>query len=147
MNNEDGEERVSENPSYMDYQGYWKPEDSLQGEAPRWAKYRTKMAGEFPSPYRSTKDPLARQVKVFVEKLDKLRPDENGPAYLGASGELAYTYPGIKNVEIRQEMGDLDTVLDEVVNLFHGAPNWGSPLTMCNVNPNSNMAAIMASMM
>jgi glutamate/tyrosine decarboxylase-like PLP-dependent enzyme len=147
MKNEDGEEGVLGNPYNMDYQGYWKSKDSPQGEAPLWAKYRTKMAGEFPSPFRSTKDPLAKQVKIFVEKLDKLRPDGSGPAYLGASGELAYTYPWIKNVEIRQEMGDLDAVLDEVVNLFHGAPNWGSPLTMCNVNPNSNMAAIMASMM
>jgi glutamate/tyrosine decarboxylase-like PLP-dependent enzyme len=44
-------------------------------------------------------------------------------------------------------MGDLDTVLDDVVKLFDGAPNWGNPLTMCNVIPQSNTAAIIASML
>jgi len=116
-------------------------------QAPRWAKYRSKLAGEFPSPYRGTRDPLAQEIEKMVEKLDRLRPEPGGPAYLGDSGALAYSYPEVKNVEINQEMGDLDTVLNEVVQLFNGAPNWASPLTMCNVNPQSNTAAIMASMM
>ena len=46
------------------------------------------MAGEFPSPFRSTKDPLAQQVEKFVKKLDKLRPEKDGPGYLGNSGAL-----------------------------------------------------------
>lgn len=116
-------------------------------DAPPWAKTRASLASVFPSPYRATVDPLAQQVERFVERLDRLRPAEGGPAFLGNSGALAYTYPDVKNVEINQKMGDLDAVLDDVVGLFNGAPNWASPLTMCNVNPQGNTAAIVASMM
>ena len=66
---------------------------------------------------------------------------------MGDSGALTYSYPEIKNVEISQKMGKLDAVLDDVVKLFNGAPNWGSPLTMCNVIPQANTAAIVASML
>lgn len=130
-----------------DYEGHWKADGTAHGQAPKWAKYRTEMASEFPSPFRGTKDPLALQIQKFVAKLDKLRPEKGGPAYLGHSGALGYSYPEIKNIEISQQMGDLDVVLDDVVKLFDGAPNWGSPLTMCNVIPQANTAAIVASML
>lgn len=105
------------------------------------------MASEFPSPFRGQKDLLASQVEKFVEKLDRLRPEKGGPAYLGDNAALSYAYPEVKNVQISQEMGQLEAVLDDVVKLFNGAPNWGSPLTMCNVAPQSNTAAIIASML
>src|SRR5579864_493739 len=133
--------------SPKEYEGHWKADGTAHGQAPKWAKYRTKMVSEFPSPFRGTKDPLAHHIEKFVEQLDKLRPATGGPAYLGESGALAYTYPAVKNVEISQEMGDLDAVLDDVVKMFNGAPNWGSPLTMCNVIPQANTAAIVASML
>jgi hypothetical protein len=79
--------------------------------------------------------------------LDKLRPEKGGPAYLGKSGALTYKYPDVKNVKINQQMGKLDSVLDDVVKLFEGAPNWGNPVTMCNVIPQANTAAIVASML
>lgn len=127
--------------------GGWPAGAAAGAPAPHWARYRAEMAGEFPSPYRGTHDTLARQIEKFVEKLDRLRPDKEGPAYLGDSGALDYTYPEVKDVAIGHEMGNLDAVLDDVVKLFHGAPNWASPLTMCNVNPQGNTAAIIASMM
>lgn len=120
---------------------------AVNGPLPKWAKYHSKMTGEFPSPFRGAGDPLAAQINKFVERLDQLRPKEGGPAYLGESGALTYKYPDVKNIEINQEMGDLDTVLDDVVKLFEGAPNWGNPLTMCNVIPQANTAAIIASML
>ena len=129
------------------YEDHWQADGSAHDQAPKWAKYRSVMAGEFPSPFRSTLDPLALQVGKFVEQLDKLRPEKGGPAWLGNSSALAYTYPEVKNVEISQSMGELDTVLNDVVQLFNGAPNWGNPLTMCNVAPQSNTAAIVASML
>jgi L-2,4-diaminobutyrate decarboxylase len=139
--------KATKHGSPKDYERHWKPDGTAHGQAPKWAKYRTDMAGEFPSPFRGKKDPLALQIEKFVEKLDMLRPEKDGPAYLGNSGALAYTYPDVKNVKIGQEMGDLDAVLDDVVKLFQGVPNWGSPLTMCNVIPQSNTAAIIASML
>ncbi len=105
------------------------------------------MASEFPSPYRSAHDPLARQLWRFVEKLDLLRPAPGGPAWLGDSGALTWSYPAVKDVHIPRKRGALEAVLDDVVKLFHGAPNWASPLTMCNVNPQANTAALIASML
>ena len=129
------------------YEDHWKADGAAHGKAPKWAKYHTDMASEFPSPFRGTRDPLAHQIEKFVEKLDMLRPEPGGPAFLGKSGELTYSYPEVKNIAISQKMGDLDAVLDDVVSLFDGAPNWGNPLTMCNVIPQANTAAIIASML
>jgi len=129
------------------YEDHWKADGAAHGKAPKWAKYHTDMTSEFPSPFRGAKDPLAQQIEKFVERLDMLRPEPGGPAFLGKSGELTYTYPEVKNIAINQEMGDLDAVLDDVVKLFDGAPNWGNPLTMCNVIPQGNTAAIIASML
>lgn len=120
---------------------------SSAARSPKWAKYHAKMAGEFPSPFRGDDDPLARQINTFVEKLDMLRPEKGGPAFLGKNPALTYAYPDVKNITVPQAMGDLDQVLDDVVKLFEGAPNWGNPLTMCNVIPQSNTAAVVASML
>ena len=130
-----------------EYEHHWKHDGAVHPHAPKWAKYRTDMASEFPLPYRGGKDPLAEQIGKFVAKLDMLRPEKGGPAYLGDSGDLTWTYPEVKDVKIKQDMGKLDGVLDEVVDMFQGLGNWGSPLTMCNVLPQANTAAIMASMM
>ena len=91
--------------------------------------------------------PLAHQIEKFVERLDRLRPEKGGPAFLGTSGALTYKYPDVKNVKIPEKMGDLDAVVDDVVELFEGAVNWGNPLTMCNVIPQPNTAAVIASML
>ena len=107
--------------------------------APKWAKYRTDMASEFPSPFRGTDDPLAHQIEKFVERLDKLRPEKGGPAYLGKSGALAYKYPDVKNVEIPEKMGDLDEVLDDVVKLFEGARELGKSADDVQCHPASRI--------
>jgi glutamate/tyrosine decarboxylase-like PLP-dependent enzyme len=133
--------------SEQDQRDHWHAEGAADGKAPKWAKYHAKMIGEFPSPYRGGKDPLAQQIEKFVEKIDMLRPEKGGPAYLGENPALTYKYPAVKNVKINQEMGDLDTVIDDCIKLFEGAPNWGHPMTMFNVAPQANTAAIIASML
>lgn len=105
------------------------------------------MLSQFPSPFRGGTDQLAAEIDKFVKKIDQLRPLKSGPAYLGDSGALDFTYPEVKNARIAPHMSDLDTVLGEVVKMFNGMPNWGSPLTMCNVVPQANTAAIVASML
>jgi glutamate/tyrosine decarboxylase-like PLP-dependent enzyme len=130
------------------YEDHWKPDGTAHANAPKWAKYRTDMTGEFPSPFRGDKkDALALQIEKFVEKIDLLRPEKGGPAYLGDKPALAYSYPDVKNIAVNQEMGDLDDVIDGVVELYQGAPNFGSPLAMFNVAPQANTAAIIASML
>jgi L-2,4-diaminobutyrate decarboxylase len=120
---------------------------NIDGKFPKWDKHRNEMAKEFPSPFRGGNDELAKQIEKFIEKIDELRPEKGGPAFLGDSGALTYSYPEVKNVKINQEMGDLNTVLDGVVEMFNGAPNWGHPMTMFNVAPQGNTAAIIASML
>lgn len=134
--------------SPKEYEAHWKADGTAHPKAPKWAKYHTDMASEFPSPFRGAKkDALALQIEKFVERIDLLRSEKDGPAYLGDKPALSYSYPDVKNVEINQEMGDLDTVIDDVVELFQGAPNFGSPLAMFNVAPQPNTAAIIASML
>jgi len=121
--------------------------DATHAAVPKWAAYHGKMAGEFPSPFRGT--PIRSRIRSRNSSSGSinLRPEKGGPAYLGKSGALQYKYPDVKNVEIPQNMGDLDTVLDDVVNLYEGAVNWGNPLTMCNVIPQPNTAAVIATML
>jgi hypothetical protein len=97
--------------------GHGNPDGSGNAKAPKWAKHRTEMASEFPSPFRGGEDPLALQIGKFVTMLDRLRPEKGGPAYLGKSGALTYKYPDVKNFEISQQMGNLDAVLGDVVKL------------------------------
>jgi L-2,4-diaminobutyrate decarboxylase len=129
------------------YEGHFTKEGGAHDKAPKWASYRTEMTSGFPLPYRGGKDTLAEQIGKFTARLDMLRPEKGGPAYLGDNAALTWTYPEVKDVKIAQEMGPIDDVLDEVVDMFQGLGNWGSPLTMCNVLPQGNTAAIMASMM
>ncbi len=129
------------------YEKNWQKDGKAHSAAPKWAKYRTEMTSGFPLPYRGGADPLAEQIGKFVAKLDKLRPEKGGPAYLGDNAELTWTYPEVKDVKVAQEMAPIDDVLDGVVDMFQGLGNWGSPLTMCNVLPQGNTAGIMASMM
>ena len=87
------------------HEGYWKPDGSAQSTAPKWAKYHTDMASEFPSPYRGTDDPLAHQIEKFVERLDKLRPEKGGPAYLGEERRTGLQVPCRKEREDPREDG------------------------------------------
>jgi len=130
-----------------DYDRNWHADGSARSGAPKWAKYRANMMSEFPSPFRGGKDRLAVEIGKFVKMINQLRPDADGSALLGEGGPLSFSYPDVKNVEVSPEMGDLDAVLGEVVKMFDGMPNWGSPLTMCNVVPQANIAAIVASML
>ena len=41
----------------------------------------------------------------------------------------------------------LAEVIEQVIHLFEGLPNWGHPLTMSNVNPQANTAAIVAAVL
>ena len=119
----------------------------ITSEAPTWAKYRKIMTGEFPSPFRSENDPLAKAIEKAVELIDKLKPEKNGPAYLGSQSSLDYTYPEVKDVQLKQQPEKLDAVIADVVNLFQGMPNVSSPLTMANVWPQPNTASIIASIL
>lgn len=125
----------------------WDESGKILGNAPRWAAYRKQLDSEFPAPFRGGTDTLAASMKKAVEMIDMLRPAEGGPAFLGSSSKLDYTYPEIKNKRIPKKAEGLDRVMADCVKLFEGMPDVSSPLTMSNVWPQPNNASIIASML
>lgn len=123
----------------------WQDNGQIKDSAPKWALFRKQMNGEFPSPFRGAKDPLAQTMMKSIMEIDKLRPEEEGPAWLGTNPALAYTYPEVKNKKMADEPEPLESVIADSVNLFQGMPNVASPLTMANVWPQPNVASIVAS--
>lgn len=113
-----------------------------------WAKYRKLMTAEFYNPFRDKGgDPLAQQIEKAIKLMDQLKPQENGPAFLGSTSKLAYTYPEAKDVKMPSKPQDLDSVVADVIKLFEGMPHVASPLTMANVWPQPNTASIIASIL
>jgi L-2,4-diaminobutyrate decarboxylase len=129
------------------YDSNWSEDGTAHADAPKWAQYKAMMASEFPSPFRAETDELAHQLNHFVEKIDRLRPEKGGPAYLGTKPALTYSYPEVKNITVGEKMSKIDDVIDDVIDLYQGVPNFGSPLSMFNVAPQPNTAAIIASML
>lgn len=119
----------------------------VEPNSPKWAKYREVMTSEFPSPYRDPNDPLSQHIADAVKQIDSLKQEPDGPAYLGSSSKLDYTYPEVKDVKFGQSTTPLDEVISGAVNMFQGMPNVSSPLTMANVWPQPNTASIIASIL
>ncbi|WDB54709.1 pyridoxal-dependent decarboxylase (plasmid) [Escherichia albertii] len=112
-----------------------------------WENYRKDMFSAFPSAFRDDNDSLAEAVKKAVEHLNKLRPNKNGPAYLGENPALTIDFEKVKDTEMPHNMGSSEKVIEQTIELFEGLPNWGHPLTMCNVIPQANTASIIAAIM
>jgi len=126
-----------------------KPENiTTNTNAPRWAKYRSEMLESFPSPYRGEKDPLADGINFAIRELDNLKPDRPGySAFLGNNSALNIDFDNVKNSTLNPTMSSSEEVIKQLIKLFEGLPNWGHPLTMNNVTPQGNTAAIIASIL
>jgi len=115
---------------------------------PKWAKFRSKMMRSFPSPFGGETDPLALGIASAVIEIDKLKPPKlNGAAFLGNNPALTIDFENVKDAQLGAETSTFDEVIHQVIHLFEGMPNWGHPLTMNNVNPQANTAAIVAAML
>ena len=115
---------------------------------PKWAKFRSEMLGSFPSPFKGEKDPLADGIDEAIRELDKLKPEKNGgAAFLGTNSALTIDFENVKNSSLNPKMSSSGDVIKQVISLFEGLPNWGHPLTMNNVNPQGNTAAIVAAIL
>ena len=115
--------------------------------APRWAKYRADVQKSFPSPFRGDGDPLAQNILKAIRHLNDLRPERGGPAYLGSNPALTIDFEAVKDARLAPNMSSVHDVINQAVQLFEGLPNWGHPLTMCNVVPQANTAALIAAML
>jgi len=125
-----------------------KEQNAPEQAAPQWAKFKKEMLSSFPSPYRGVKDSLADGIDLAVRELDKLKPEKNGgSAFLGTNSALTIDFENVKNSTLNPKMSSSDEVIKQVIKLFEGMPNWGHPLTMNNVNPQGNTAAIIASIL
>ncbi|MGD0711876.1 MAG: pyridoxal-dependent decarboxylase, partial [Bacteroidales bacterium] len=115
---------------------------------PQWAKYRSEMLKSFPSPYGGEKDSLADGINVAIRELDKLKPERTGAAaFLGKNPALTIDFENVKDSSLNPKMSTLEDVIKQVIKLFEGLPNWGHPLTMNNVNPQGNTAAVIAAIL
>jgi glutamate/tyrosine decarboxylase-like PLP-dependent enzyme len=116
--------------------------------APQWAKFRSDMLKSFPSPYRGERDSLADGIDEAIRELDKLKPEKaGGAAFLGTNPALTIDFENVKNSSLNPKMSTSGDVIKQVIKLFEGLPNWGHPLTMCNVSPQGNTAAIVAAIL
>ncbi len=115
---------------------------------PPWAKYRSEMLKSFPSPYSGANDSLADGIHEAIRELDNLKPDKVGaPAFLGKNSALTIDFENVKASSLNPQMSSSGQVIKEVIKLFEGMPNWGHPLTMNNVNPQANTAAIVSAIL
>lgn len=114
---------------------------------PKWSKFRGDMLKAFPSPYKGEVDPLADGIHLAIRELDKLKPNKEGSAFLGTNSALTIDFDEVKNSSLNQEMSSSTDVIQQVIKLFEGMPNWGHPLTMNNVNPQGNTAGIVAAIL
>lgn len=120
---------------------------SNQSKAP-WAKFRSEMLKSFPSPYSGEKDSLAEGINQAIRELDKLKPGNVGEsAFLGTNPSLVIDFENVKNSTLNAKMSTSEDVIKQVIKLFEGLPNWGHPLTMNNVNPQGNTAAVIAAIL
>jgi L-2,4-diaminobutyrate decarboxylase len=125
----------------------WDESGQVTPLAPQWARFRSAMLSAFPSPHRTDSDPLASAVAQAVQLANELRPEPLGPAYLGSDPALRIDFDAVKRAAMSGPMSSPADVIRQIVGLFEGAPNWGHPLTMCNVIPQPNTVAIIASML
>ena len=134
-----------------EFEAIWKENDALnQVPKPDWTKTWLEMRNAFPSPYRPpAKDPLAEEIEKAIALLDNLKPEYPGPAYLGPgpTDPEGPNYAETERAKLGDKLANVSDVVQKSVQLFEGLPNWNHPLTMPNVIPPANIAAIIAAMM
>lgn len=125
---------------------YWQSDGSAESGAPAWARVRASMSSAFPAYYGEPCDEFASEVHAAIRKLEALKPEPDGPAYLGNSPQPP-DYRKVTDVRLAEKPQSLDQVVEQSVSLFDGLTNLAHPLTMPNVIPPANKAGIIAAMM
>lgn len=70
----------------------------------QWAKYREEMCSAFPSAFSDDNDPLSKSIAKAIEHLNKLRPNDGGPAYLGQNPALTIDFDKVKDIKMADEL-------------------------------------------
>lgn len=119
-------------------------------QAPEWFKKRHYIIRKaFPSPYREDPDPLASTVSDAISRVDALKHEPGGPSILGEGPfrPKGPHYEDARSAKLAANMQTLDETITQSVDLFKGLSNWNHPLTMPNVIPPANIAAMTAAML
>jgi glutamate/tyrosine decarboxylase-like PLP-dependent enzyme len=118
------------------------------------AKWRTHLKiiqSAFPSPWREVGDDRVFEHTFLsaVGQLNKMkhpRMFKDQKAWQGYLGDPAIPdYSKCKDAKFEENMKLLPEVIENLVSLFNGMPNWNHPQTMCNVVPPPNTASIIGS--
>jgi len=129
------------------FEGFWSDAGHAHDHAPRWAKMRVDMRRAFPSYYSAAdEDPFAEMVEHAMRHLDALKPSRPGPGFIGDKPAVP-DYSTATRAELPAEVSRVEDVISQSVELFQGMAQWNHPLTMPNVIPPANLAAIIAAMM
>ena len=125
----------------------WKKDGRASENAKRWAKLRSDMQDAFPTYYSTQgQDAFADLVGEAIRQLNLLKPQPDGPGYLGGDPSGPH-YGQVTQAELAPGMEAVVSVLKKSINLFKGMSNWNHPRVMPNVIPPANTAAIIAAMM
>lgn len=129
------------------FESYFDERGATTEHAPRWSRVRSDIRSAFPSYYnQGAVDPLAIQFALAIQKLNGLKQAKNGPGFLGSDPSGPH-YETCSEAEVPRRMQELGEVVDEVVRLFEGLPNYNHPLVMPNVAPQPNLAALIGALM
>jgi len=130
-----------------DFIKMWNEDGTVSDEASEWVKVRAEMVDAFPAYHKTPgADPFAIEVGNAINELSKLKPEVDGPAYLGNTPDGPF-YKNVTKARLPAKRSTLEEVNLKSVALFDGMPNWNHPLTMPNVIPPANKAGIIAAMM
>lgn len=113
-----------------------------------WRDALKKIQEGFPSPWKENlKDQFFENTfKQAIREANNLKHNRH---YEGSSALKSYLgvsslpcYEESKATVLEEHISSHRHVIYELIKFFVGMPNWGHPLTMCNVNPPANIASI-----
>ena len=117
----------------------------------KWRRRLKTIQSSFPSPWKEEGDDQIFENTFLsaVGQLNKMKHPriyKEQKAWQGYLGDPSLPdYSTCKDVEMEKNMTPLSDVIEELVSLFNGMPNWNHPQTMCNVVPPPNTASIIGS--
>lgn len=124
-----------------------RPENGVRNpDTPEWARQRCSLANAFPIHNGTTLHHFATEAYHTLSQLPAFKPRPDGAAYLGHPSS-APDYTSCMNATLQHHGHSLSDVMQDSIALFDGMHNLAHPLTMPNVIPPPNKAAILSSMM
>jgi L-2,4-diaminobutyrate decarboxylase len=123
-------------------------QNSQSGNSARWRGELKLLQAAFPSPWQDAGEDQSfeatfRSAVALLNGMKHPRAFQNQNAWQGYLGDPALPdYTACRDARLEDRSKPLSEVIEELVRLFNGMPNWNHPQTMANVVPPANTAAI-----